>query len=86
MGPGVMFIPLPGSRMLGYSVWEADRDEPTAKILRFNGQRVGLRSRWGKSEPIKGGLGPRLLDVAKSIEADFVLYDPDDSGDENEQA
>jgi hypothetical protein len=85
MGPGVMFIPLPGSRMLGYSVWEADRDEPTAKVLRFNGQRVGLRSRWGKSEPIKGGVGPRLLEVTKSIEADFVLYDPDDLGDENEQ-
>lgn len=84
MGPGVMFIPLPGSRMLGYSVWEADRDEPTTKILRFNGQRMGQRSRWGRSEPIKGGLGPRMLDVAKSIEADIVLFDPNDPGDDNE--
>ena len=86
MGPGVMFIPLPGSRMLGYSVWDADRDEPTTKVLRFNGQRMGLRTRWGRSEPIKGGLGPRLLDVAKSIEADIVLFDPDDPGEEDEQA
>lgn len=84
MGPGVILIPLPGSRMLGYSVWEADRDEPTTKVLRFNGQRMGLRTRWGRSEPIKGGLGPRMMDVAKSIEADIVLFDPDDAGDENE--
>lgn len=84
IGPGVMFIPLPGSNMLGYSVWEADRDEPTTKVLRFNGQRMGLRTRWGRSEPIKGGLGPRMMDVAKSIEADIVLFDPNDKCDENE--
>jgi len=85
MGPGVMFIPLPGSRMLGYSVWEADRDEPTAKVLRLNGQRVGLRSRWGRSEPVKGGLGPRMMEVANSIEADIFLFDPDESDYEKEE-
>lgn len=84
VGPGVMFIPLLGSRMLGYSVWEADRDEPTTKVLRLNGQRMGLRTRWGRSEPIKGGLAPRLMDVAKSIEADFVFYDPNDPGDQDD--
>jgi hypothetical protein len=81
-GPGVMFISLPGSRMLGYSVWDANRDEPTARLLRHNGERVGVRTRWGRGEPIKGGLWPRLMEVAKKIEADIVLYDPDDGDDE----
>lgn len=79
-GPGVMFIPLPGSRMLGYSVWELDRDEPMTKVLRHDGKRIGLPTRWGPGEPIKGGIGLHFLEIAKKVKADIVVFDPDDAG------
>jgi len=31
-------------------------------------------------EPIKGGLTARLMDVAKSVEVDIVLFDPHNPG------
>lgn len=83
-GPGVIFIPLPGSRTFGYSVWNGNGNERSAKMLHLNGEHVSRRPRWDELEPIKGGLAPHLLDVVKSIKADVVLYDPEDAASDED--
>ena len=76
---GVVFIPLDGTGVLGYSIWEGDADTATGQLLKSNGQQVRL-SRWERQMGQKlerKGLGWRMVDVVKSIETDFVFYDSD---------
>lgn len=78
--PGVVFIPLPGTGILGYSIWEGENEEATRQIIRSKGQRVGRearRYRWMDPESKKQGIGWRLLDAVKTVRADFILFDPE---------
>ena len=72
--PGLILIPLPGSGVLGYSVWD-EGEEATTKLLRLDGERLSRSRRFVQAEtPV--GLGPHLLHVVKRVPIDVVLFDP----------
>ena len=81
--PGALLISLPGSGMLGYSVW-GEGEEPATKILRLNGARLSRNLRGARDE-VHRGLGPHLLQVAKRAPIDVVLFDPRSRSEDDDE-
>lgn len=86
-GLGPLFISLPGTGLLGFSIWEGDTDAPTVRLLREGGHRLAsgrsLRRYPGRfPDPPKRGLGNRLLEVLKPLPDDFIFYDAEEVTDE----
>ena len=76
---GVVFIPLPKTGILGFSIWEGENETATGQILRKGGRRVGREARRyrGLREDKRTGIGWRLIEAVKDTRADFVFFDPD---------
>lgn len=80
----VVFVPLPGTGVLGHSIWQGPVNQAIGRLVRQGGERVYRETRaerrHGLVEDVaRSGIGWSMLDTVKTIDCDFVFYDPDEA-------